>query len=134
MTDSAPERTDFTRRDFFVSLAAATAAASSAGLASAESAAPTASAASVTAASIAEAEKLAGIAFTDAERAQIAKTVGEHLETFKARAAFGPLDNQLAPAQVFRALLPGEEPRVRSSAVMARSQRKGKAEPEGDAE
>ena len=131
MTDFAPERTDFTRRDFFVSLAAATAAASSAGLASAESAAP---AASVTAASIAEAEKLAGIAFTDAERAQIAKTVGEHLETFRARAAFGPLDNQLAPAQVFRALLPGEEPRVRSSAVMARSQRKGKAAPEGDAD
>ena len=131
MTDSAPDRTDFTRRDFFVSLAAATAAASGAGLASAQSAAP---AASVTAASIAEAEKLAGIAFTAAEREQVAKTVGEQVELFKVRAAFGALDNQLAPAQVFRALLPGEEPRVRSSAVMARSQRKGKAAPEGDAD
>ncbi|MEY5061058.1 MAG: hypothetical protein RIS45_979 [Planctomycetota bacterium] len=95
---------------------------------------PPAAAGSITEGAIAEAEKLAGIAFTAAERAQIAKTVSEHLETFAARAKFGALDNQLAPAQVFRVLLPGEQPRVKSGAVVEKFQRKGKPAPETDAD
>ena len=66
---------------------------------------------------------------TAAERAQIARSVGDHAELFRTRAAFGPLDNQLAPAQVFRVLLPGEQPRVRSSAAVVRATRKGKTIP-----
>ena len=88
----------------------------------------------ITDSTIAEAEKLAGISFTEKERAQIAKTVAEHLETFAARAKFGPLDNQLAPAQVFRVLLPGEQPRTRSNALIEKFQRRGKAAPESDAD
>lgn len=88
----------------------------------------------ITEASIAEAEKLAGISFTEQERAQIAKTIGEHLETFAARAKFGALDNQIAPAQTFRVLLPGEQPRVKSGAVVEKFQRKGKPAPETDAD
>ena len=68
--------------------------------------------AGVTVATIAEAEKLAGVTFTQAEREQIVRTVGEQVATVKARLAFGALANQLAPAQVFRALLPGEEVRA----------------------
>ncbi len=69
----------------------------------------------ISASTIAEAEKLMGITFTQSERDQIARTVSEHLELFSARARFGALDNQLAPATVFRVLLPGESslPRVR---------------------
>jgi Asp-tRNA(Asn)/Glu-tRNA(Gln) amidotransferase A subunit family amidase len=68
----------------------------------------------ISASTIAEAEKLAGIAFTDAERAQMAKSIEGQIATFRARAPFGALDNQLAPAQVFRVLLPGEtvDPRI----------------------
>jgi Asp-tRNA(Asn)/Glu-tRNA(Gln) amidotransferase A subunit family amidase len=65
---------------------------------------------SITASTIAEAERLAGIAFTDAERAQMTRTIAEQTAWFRARAAFGALDGALAPAQVFRALLPGERP------------------------
>jgi len=57
---------------------------------------------------VAAAERLAGISFTPAERAQIARTVSEQLTLFTARAGFGELPNSLAPAQVFSALLPGE--------------------------
>jgi Asp-tRNA(Asn)/Glu-tRNA(Gln) amidotransferase A subunit family amidase len=73
-------------------------------------------------ATIAEAEKLAGVSFTPAERAQIVRTVGEQVESMKSRLAFGALDNQLPPAQVFRALLPGEEVRVHGSALPSRLQ------------
>jgi Asp-tRNA(Asn)/Glu-tRNA(Gln) amidotransferase A subunit family amidase len=146
--DLASRSAPASRRSFFVSLAASGAAAATAGLATgvargagafdpAESAAgagPTAIPSQVTDATIAEAEKLAGISFTPAERAQIARSVGDHAELFRARAAFGPLDNQLAPAQVFRVLLPGEQPRVRSSAAVVRANRKGKPAPDGDAD
>ena len=130
---------DFTRRDFFVTLAASGAGMSASALASSSAfAAPATTEAStqpvtaITESSIAEAEKLAGITFSAKERAQIAKTVAEQLAGFKARAAFGALDNQLAPATVFRVLLPGEQPRVRSSAVMAKFSRRGKPAPESD--
>ena len=142
MHASGSEHPDFTRRGFFAALAASSAAVSAAALADASTASTHADAhagaphpaprGAVTDATIAEAEKLAGISFTEAERTQIARTVGEHLEAFRARAAFGGLDNQLAPAQVFRVLLPGEEPRVRSSAVMARVERRGKSAPDDD--
>ena len=128
----------FSRRGFFMALAASGAAASIASLASADGDGGADEGAArgnaVTDATIAEAEKLAGIAFTAKEREQIARSIGEHLETFRARAAFGPLDNQLAPAQVFRVLLPGEEPRVRSNALIEKFQRKGKPAPDGDAD
>ena len=58
----------------------------------------------ITVASIAEAEKLAGIAFTQSERAQILRTISTQVAGFRARAAFGAIDNSLAPAQVFRVL------------------------------
>ena len=60
-----------------------------------------------TANTLAEAEKLAGITFTEKERAQIVRTVNSLREQFKARVALGYLPNQLAPAEVFRAELPG---------------------------
>ncbi|MGA0286784.1 MAG: amidase [Phycisphaerales bacterium] len=56
------------------------------------------------------AERLAGIEFTPEERRTIAETIGEQLEIFAARQARGPLPNELAPATVFRALLPGQRP------------------------
>ncbi|MFM1822708.1 MAG: hypothetical protein RI967_974 [Planctomycetota bacterium] len=64
----------------------------------------------IAASTIAHAERLAGIAFTDAERAQMTRTIAEQTAWFRARATFGALDNALAPAQVFRVLLPGEKP------------------------
>ncbi|MFM7050925.1 MAG: amidase [Planctomycetota bacterium] len=85
---------------------------------------------SITAATVAEAEKFAGIPFTAAERAQIARTIGDQIEAFKARGAFGAIDNQLAPAQVFRVLLPGEAPATR--AVRAGTAASGAAAPSGD--
>lgn len=132
MTASGSSRADFTRRDFFVALAASGAAASASALArgAADESAPDAVAEST----IAEAEKLAGIAFTAKEREQVARTVTEHLELFRARAAFGPLDNQLAPAQVFRVLLANEQPRVRSNAIIEKFQRRGKPAPDSDAD
>ncbi len=90
--------------------------------------------AEVTGSAIAEAERFAGIAFTEAEREQIARTIGEHDELFKARAAFGPLDNQLPPAQIFRVLLPGEEPRIRSGAAIAPTNPALKSAPADDAD
>lgn len=63
---------------------------------------------------IAAAERLAGIEFTDAERATIAATIGEQLAWLEARRSVGPLPNSLAPATVFRALLPGRRPRWRT--------------------
>ena len=103
------------RRDFFATLAATSAAASASALAIADatigpSAQPDGS---ITESSIAEAEKFAGIAFTQSERTQIARTVEEQLARFRARLSFGALNGQVAPAQVFRALLPGETMRVR---------------------
>ena len=65
-------------------------------------------AAALTADTIASAERLAGISFTPAERAQMLRTIGQQLELFAARAHFGELPSSLAPAQVFSALLPGE--------------------------
>jgi len=58
----------------------------------------------ITAATIAEAEKLAGITFTDTERAQMLRTMSEQVEGLKRRTPFGPVPNALAPAQVFRVL------------------------------
>jgi Asp-tRNA(Asn)/Glu-tRNA(Gln) amidotransferase A subunit family amidase len=94
--------------------------ASQEGAAAAAAAAPAAAPGAITTATIAEAEKLAGVSFTETERAQIARTVGEQVESMKSRLAFGALDNQLPPAQVFRALLPGEQPRVHGGALPSR--------------
>jgi len=78
-----------------------------------------AASAAISADMIAAAERLAGISFTAAERAQMARTVGQQLESFSARAQFGELPNSLAPAQVFAALLPGE--RIPSEGASASS-------------
>jgi len=94
--------------------------ASQAGAAAAAAAAPAPAPGAITTATIAEAEKLAGVSFTETERAQIARTVGEQVESMKSRLAFGALDNQLPPAQVFRALLPGEQPRIHGGALPSR--------------
>jgi Asp-tRNA(Asn)/Glu-tRNA(Gln) amidotransferase A subunit family amidase len=92
-------------------------------------------AAAITDATIAEAEKLAGIAFNATERAQIVKSMADQLETMKARLAHGALDNQLAPAQVFRVLLPGEKAVVHGNAIQSRIRFGGGAPaPRGDAD
>ena len=64
----------------------------------------------VTAGTIAEAEKFAGITFSEREREQIVRTAGELRSQIDARRASGPLPNDLAPAEVFRAELPGRTP------------------------
>lgn len=63
----------------------------------------------ITTQTLAEAEKLAGISFTEQERAQILKTVSEQRALLSARLAQGNLPNELPPAQIFRAQLPGKE-------------------------
>ena len=65
---------------------------------------PTAITAAITATTLAEAEKLVGIAFTDAERAQMLRTMTGQVEDLKRRTSFGAVPNALAPAQVFRVL------------------------------
>lgn len=54
-----------------------------------------------------EAEKLAGIRFTRDERKQMLKTIDEQRSILAARVAQGPLPNQLPPAEIFRAQVPG---------------------------
>ena len=56
---------------------------------------------SITADTIAEAQKLLGIEFTEAERATIAETVVDNIETFKQRRAID-LPNELGPLTTFR--------------------------------
>lgn len=58
-----------------------------------------------------EAEKLAGISFTEKEREQILRTVGEQRSILAARLEQGPLPNQLPPAEIFRARIPGTQPK-----------------------
>lgn len=91
--------------------------------------------AAITAATIAEAERLAGIAFTEDERAQIARSIEGQVALLRARVAAGVLDNQLPPAQVFRVLLPGEQVRVRGNALRTRiGHHGGPAFPASDAD
>lgn len=68
-------------------------------------------ASAIPAGAIEAAERLAGIEFTPEERRTIAETVGEQLAIFESRQSRGPLPNALAPATVFRAMLPGRRPR-----------------------
>lgn len=60
---------------------------------------------------IAGLERIAGISFTEAERALIVQTAGEHVDFIRAIAKAGELPNELAPATVFRAGVPGEPER-----------------------
>lgn len=123
--------TSATRRDFMTRVAALAAVGSGAGLASgradacaqgpareegAEDAQGAAAglggavqpgADAVTEATFAEAEKLAGIRFTPTERAQMLRTIAEQRALLAARLAGPVLPNDLAPAEVFRAALPG---------------------------
>ena len=54
-----------------------------------------------------EAEKLAGISFTPTEREQMLRTIDQQRSMIERRLALGPLPNQLPPAELFRAELPG---------------------------
>ena len=56
-----------------------------------------------------EAEKLAGISFSKSEREQILRTIDEQRSMIAARVAQGELPNELPPAQIFRARIPGTE-------------------------
>ncbi|MAJ46912.1 MAG: hypothetical protein CBC35_06525 [Planctomycetes bacterium TMED75] len=58
-------------------------------------------------ATLEEAEKLAGISFTQTERKQMLRTIDEQRSMIQRRIAMGPLPNQLPPAELFRAELPG---------------------------
>ena len=61
----------------------------------------------VNARTLEEAEKLSGISFTPKEREQILRTIDQQQSIIEGRIAKGPLPNQLAPATLFRAQLPG---------------------------
>jgi Asp-tRNA(Asn)/Glu-tRNA(Gln) amidotransferase A subunit family amidase len=90
----------------------ASVAAAGTGARSPTSQAPDADGASITADTLREAERLAGISFSDAERAQMLRTLGELRELLSSRAASGALPNDLAPAEAFFAELPGAAPQA----------------------
>ena len=99
-------------RRTFLLRAAAVAAAGGALARSSPASGAAASEEEITASTLAEAEKLAGIRFTDAERAQVVRTIGELRSQLGARLASGvKLGNDLPPAEAFRADLP-ESPAV----------------------
>lgn len=54
---------------------------------------------------IANAEQLAGLSFTDAQRQQMANELSQHLQAYQRLRAV-PLDNGISPAMVFQPLLP----------------------------
>ncbi|MDZ4829545.1 MAG: amidase [Phycisphaerae bacterium] len=60
----------------------------------------------ITTATLAEAERVLGITFTESERGQIVRTIGDHREVIASIRKAGELPNPLAPATVFRAALP----------------------------
>ncbi|MFM7800061.1 MAG: amidase [Planctomycetota bacterium] len=96
------------RREFL--LRATAVAAAGASLASASGAPAGPGGTPITDATLAEAEKLAGIAFTETERAQILRTVGELRTQLEARGKSAlELSEGSAPAEVFRAALPGQD-------------------------
>ena len=97
------------RRDFLVRATAVAAAGAS--LAQASAAPEGTGGTPITEATLAEAEKLAGISFTGAERSQILRTVGELRAQLEARgrSTLVPAEGG-APAEVFRAVLPGRDP------------------------
>ena len=64
----------------------------------------------ITTNTILEAEKLAGISFTLAEREQILKTIEEQRSVLAARISQGMLPNQVPPATIFQALPPNSKP------------------------
>ncbi|MBM4098755.1 MAG: amidase [Planctomycetes bacterium] len=96
------------RREFL--LRATAVAAAGASLASASGAPAGPGGTPITDTTLAEAEKLAGIAFTETERAQILRTVGELRTQLEARGKSAlELREGSAPAEVFRAALPGQD-------------------------
>ena len=96
------------RREFL--LRATAVAAAGASLASASGAPAGTGGTPITDATLAEAEKLAGIAFTETERAQILRTVGELRTQLEARGKSAlEVREGSAPAEVFRAALPGQD-------------------------
>ena len=56
--------------------------------------------------SLRNAEQLAGIVFSDSERAQMLKTIAEQQEILATRLLQGPIPNGLSPATVFNPMLP----------------------------
>ncbi len=96
-------RNSLSRRAFFGVAAGAGAGTLAAG----STAQPEAPVETVTTATIAEAEKLAGIAYTDPEREVLARTIGEQVARFRSRAQHPPPPNDLSPALTFDPRLPG---------------------------
>lgn len=93
---------DLTRRDF-VAASLAAAGAKTAALATGQDSGETPAA--INEKTIAEAERLAGLSFTDAERKQIAETASEQAAGFESLRSRS-LPNELAPATTFRAAVP----------------------------
>ena len=69
--------------------------------------AKTQEAGAVTAEVIADAEKVAGLAFTDEERAMMVRGLNQNLESYKALRA-QPIPNSVPPAVLFDPMLPGK--------------------------
>ena len=65
----------------------------------------------ITRRTIEEAEKLAGVRFTPAERAVMVRTIGEQVESFKQRLKHSDLTNNVAPATIFNPVLQNYPPR-----------------------
>jgi Asp-tRNA(Asn)/Glu-tRNA(Gln) amidotransferase A subunit family amidase len=98
---------DLGRRGFLLATAALAACKpSSATTVATTTAAETATAAGIDTATIAAAERIAGVAFTAAERDAIAMVLGAHVERAKQRRAHA-LDDDIAPATRFDPRLPG---------------------------
>jgi len=74
---------------------------------------------------IAEAEKLAGVTYTDAERAQMVRTIGAQVQQVTSLGDT-ELENGLAPATVFNPLLPGTPVPPQVSGVTRSSRQAGK--------
>lgn len=70
---------------------------------------------------VASLERIAGISFTETERALIVRTAGEHVDLVTAIARAGDLPNDLAPACTFRVGVPGEPERAVTTAGDPRS-------------
>jgi len=116
-----PDQDDTTRRDFIAKATTMTAvAAVTANLAAEDDADPATTvdgvdgvdgscgpATDIRMLTVEEAEKLAGISFSPSERRQMLRTIGEQQTFIQARLAQGALPNQLPPAQIFRARIPG---------------------------
>ncbi|MCH2135200.1 MAG: amidase [Phycisphaerales bacterium] len=66
---------------------------------------------SITAKTIEEAEKLAGVTFTNSERMMMARSIGDQVAMFKRRLEHSTLTNQVFPATTFNPVIENHPPR-----------------------